>query len=177
MKLVRWTRFTWNLAKLPEAQDAFGTHFSFRHARDNEQEAVWTVAQRAFMLDADWTDTFKIFSDHLKTRIEETFLQKENHCLVLTHGARIIGVSVLCMQKESDSHLLSGPCILTEYQSRGLGTALLCNSLLALREGGLDQARGVTRQNGVAAKFVYSKFNSTSAPFNLETQPVEAAIG
>jgi ribosomal protein S18 acetylase RimI-like enzyme len=177
MKLVRWTRFTWNLAKLPGVQDDLGPHFSFRPARDDEQEAVWTVAQRSFLLDADWSDTFKIFSDHLETRIEETFLQKENHCLVLTHGSRIIGVSVLCMQQESDNQLISGPCILTEYRSRGLGTALLGRSLLSLREGGLDQAHGVTRQNGTAAKFVYSKFNSTSVPFDLETQLVGAAVG
>ena len=55
-----------------------------------------------------------------------------------------------------------------EYRNRGLGTALLHYSLKQLREAGLDQACGISKDNVVASKFIYTKFGSVSAPCDFE---------
>ena len=83
--------------------------------------------------------------------------------LVLTHGPRIIAASVLNTEVDADSHLVSGPCVLSEYCNRGLGTALLHASLLQLREAGLTKAAAITKENTAAGKFVYRKFGAESA--------------
>ncbi len=44
-------------------------------------------------------------------------------CLVLRHGQRIIGASVLSFDPEADSHLAPGPSILMEYRNRGIRDA------------------------------------------------------
>ena len=80
------------------------------------------------------------------------------------HGTRIIGASLLDPDPEAESNLVTGPCILNEYRSRGIGTALLYLSLRALRDAGLSEARALTKGNVPAAKFVYTKFESVNEP-------------
>jgi hypothetical protein len=45
---------------------------------------------------------------------------------------------------------------------------LLFQSLSALREAGFETARGITKSNVPAAKFVYTKFNSVAEPCDFE---------
>ncbi|MEO7723486.1 MAG: GNAT family N-acetyltransferase [Chthoniobacterales bacterium] len=51
-----------------------------------------------------------------------------------------------------------------EYRNRGLGTALLRESLRQLRAAGLYRATGFTKGNAPAAKFLYPKFNGVLTP-------------
>jgi predicted GNAT family acetyltransferase len=80
----------------------------------------------------------------------------------------VIGASALTTNPDATNHLLTGPCILMEYRNRGLATALLAESLIALREANLTVAHALTKQNSPASQFVYPKFNSTSEPFERE---------
>lgn len=170
MKLVRWTRFSWDLAKLPVLDIRIDPHYHIRPAIKEEERSIRNVIMSAFSLDMDWADTLENMKARLESEISAVFEQKDALCLVITHGARIIGASALNLDADAESNLISGPCILSEYRNRGLGSALLYESLLALRERGLQSARGVTKSNVPAAKFLYPKCNSVSESHEYQTQ-------
>ncbi len=168
MKLVRWLRFSWDLAKLPAPPFAMEPHYQIRAATRDEADTVLHVVMSAFSLDAAWADTLNTIREWLEAQIEESLSRKGAGCLVITHGARIIGASALDMKPEAESHLLTGPCVLSEYCSRGFGSALLYQSLLVLRDAGLSQAHAIAKGNVPVAKFIYPKFNSVSAPVDFD---------
>ncbi len=172
MKLVRWTRFTWDLTKLPALKSEADSHYHFRVAKQDDEKSVRSVIASAFSLDMDWSDTLKSLRDHFEAQIDRVFTEKEVPCIVVLHGTRIIGASSMDTNKEAENNLLSGPCVLSEYRNRGLGTTLLHRSLLLLRDAGLDKAHGITKYNVPAAKFIYPKFNSTSSQYDFEPELV-----
>ncbi len=174
MKLVRWTRFTWDLAKLPAEGIALEPHYHIRPVARIEEKAVRAAISSSFALDMNWSDTLINMKDWLESKLDEVFEHRVIPCLVVTHGARVIGASLLDPDLEAECHLISGPCILNEYRNRGIGTELLFQSLHALREAGFETARAVTKSNAPVAKFVYTKFNSVSEP--CEFEPVLAGF-
>jgi predicted N-acetyltransferase YhbS len=172
MKLVRWLRFTWDLAKLPAMEGAVDSHYHIRTATPEDEKVVRGVIASAFSLDMDWSDTLKNLREHFETQIEQVFEEKEVPCIVVSHGSRIIGASALSTNRDADNHLLSGPCILNEYRNRGLGTQVLRRSLQFLKDAGLGTAHGVTKHNVPAAKFIYPKFNSVNETYEFEPELV-----
>jgi predicted N-acetyltransferase YhbS len=168
MKLVRWTRFTWDLTKLPPQGRVLEANYHIRPVTRDEEKTVRSVIASSFALDMNWSDTLKTMKDWLETKLDEVFEHKAAPCLVVTHGTRVIGASTLDMSREAECHLVSGPCILNEYRNRGIGTELLFQSLSALREAGIEQARAITKSNVPVAKFVYTKFNSVGEPWEFE---------
>ena len=94
------------------------------------------------------------------TELQARLSRQHNNANVLCLGARIIGVSVLDRAENAENHLLTGPCILHEYRSRGLASLLLRSSLDTLRTAGLKHAYGIARDKTAAARFVL--------PFNLK---------
>lgn len=165
-------RFTWDLSKLPAAKSELESHYHIRTATSDDENAVRSVISSAFSLDMDWSDMLKSLRDHFEAQIDKVFTEKEAPCVVVLHGSRIIGASAYDLNKDAENHLLSGPCVLSEYRNRGIGTLLLQRSLQALREGGLDKAYGVTKYNVPAAKFIYPKFNSTSTSYDFQPELV-----
>lgn len=163
MKLVRWKRFTWQLAKLPPLEQTLPSHFVIRSATRDESKGVAQAVMTAFSLDSSWSDTLNLFRDRLEMELDLSFHRETTAAIVITHGPRIIAASVLNSDPEAESNLVSGPSVLTEYCNRGLGTALLYASLRQLREAGLESARAITKDNSTACKFVYPKFGSVSA--------------
>ena len=105
----------------------------------------------------------------------ERAFERENAGLPLTlrHGLRIIGAAILLPDAAAENHISPGPCVLLEYRNRGLGTALLGESLRQLREAGLSHAAARAKLNSPVAKFLYPKFNGTSSPY--DPSPVMAA--
>jgi len=168
MKLVRWTRFTWDLAKLPAEGSVLEAHYHIRLVTKDEEKTVRSVIASSFALDMNWSDTLKTMKDWMESNLDAVFAHKLVPCLVVTHGTRVIGASALDPNKEAEFHLLSGPCMLNEYRNRGIGSELLYQSLLALKEAGFEKARAITKSNVPVAKFVYTKFNSVSEPFEFE---------
>ena len=169
MKLVRWIRFTWDLSMLPALKTG-AAQYAVRMATPEDEKSVRSVISSAFSLDMDWSDTLKNLRDHFEAQIDKVFTEKEVPCVVILHGSRIIGASSMDTTKEAENNLLSGPCVLNEYRNRGLGTTLLHRSLSLLRDAGLGKARGVTKYNVPAAKFIYPKFNSVSEQFDIEPE-------
>src|ERR1700733_2105145 len=158
MKLVRWKRFTWQLKKLPPPDEKLPAHFITRPAVREEARAVAHVVMTAFSLDSTWSDTLNQFRDRLEMQLDLAFQRETFPALVITHGPRIIAASVLNSDPDADSNLVSGPCVLTEYCNRGLGTALLHASLKQYAEAGLPHVSGITKENTTACKFLYPKF-------------------
>jgi hypothetical protein len=175
MKLVRWKRFIWELSKLPPYEYKLPTPYVFRAAAREELKAVTNVVITAFSLDSAWSDTLNLFRERLEIQIEQAFARESVPALVVTHGPRIIAASVISTEVDSDSHLVSGPCVFSEYCNRGMGTALLHQTLVQLRVAGLERAAVVTKVNTPACKFVFTKFDSTGASYDLKPYvPVES---
>lgn len=143
--------------------------FKIRPFAKEEEKVIRNTISSAFRLDTSWSDALNRMQERFQADLDEVFDQKESSaCLVLTHGTRIIGASALNFNKEAAFHLASGPSILVEYRNRGLGTALLYHSLIALKAEGLQQAHGVSKLNVPAAKFLYPKFNSVSEEYEYD---------
>ncbi len=180
MKLLRWTRFSWDLTRLAPVYPAIDSHYRIRQATAEDEKAVRTVVFSAFTLDSNWNFLLRDIRDKLEASLREVFHDKhdkhdngERLCLVVTHGSRVIGVSALSASLDAESHLLTGPCILMEYRNRGLATALLAQSLITLKEVNITSAYGLTKLNSPTSQFVYTKFGSSSVPY--EYQPHLAA--
>ncbi len=171
MKWTRWTRFAWDLTRLAPAYPAVDSRYQIRQVTAEDEKAVRTVVLSAFTLDSNWAFMMNVLRAQLEAALDSLFDEKRSNDadgprptgLVVTHGSRIIGVSVLTTRRDAENHLLTGPCILMEYHNRGLATALLAQSLLVLRDAGIKTAYGMTVQNAPTGQFVYSKFDSTSA--------------
>ena len=171
MKLVRWKRFIWDLTKLPPLANPLPDQYVVRSAARDEAKLVSHMVFTALALDSAWCDTLQLFRDRLAAQIDQAFAREASPALVIMHGPRIIAASVISTEPEADSHLVSGPCVLVEYGNRGLGTALLHETLALLQSSGLQRAAAVTKDNVPACKFVYPKFGSTSAAYDFAQQP------
>jgi predicted N-acetyltransferase YhbS len=172
MKLVRWKRFHWDLSKLSPPETALPAHFHIRSATREDARAVHDVIISSFTSDSSWSDAFSRFRERLEQQLEGAFLRATIPALVVTHGQRVIGASLLCTDADAESHLLSGPCVLNEYRNRGLGSLLLFHSLKALESSGLAQACGICKETAPTSKFVYRKFGSTSEPCQFDPAPL-----
>ena len=170
MKLVRWKRFTWDLTQLPPLDRLLPDQYVVRPAARDEAKLVNHVVFTTLTLDAAWCDTLQLFRDRLAAQLDQAFARETAPALVIMHGSRIIAASVVSTEADAASNLVSGPCVLAEYGNRGLGTALLHQTLEFLRGSGLARATAVTKDNVAACKFVYPKFGSTSEPFDFAQQ-------
>lgn len=165
MKLVQWVRFTWDLDKLPTFGAALPAHYSFIAPSRADEKELRAVIGRSFAHDTSWGDAIHEVNDMLDGWLEHAFEPANTAlCLALRHGLRIIGAAILVADPAAENHLSPGPCVLMEYRNRGLGTALLGESLRQLREAGLSRVRALTKSNAPVAKFLYPKFNGVLTP-------------
>jgi len=169
MNLTSWLKFVWDVRNFQAPPHDLPAHYAVRRAVRSEEEIVRKAIFSTFSLDSDWNDSFNIIWPTLNTQIGETFDAKEPKSLVLTHGTRIIGASILAAEADAEISIVSGPCILAEYRNRGLGTALLAASLAFLSESGLETACAITKKNITVSKFVYPKLGGKSEPYDSAT--------
>ncbi|MFZ4682886.1 MAG: GNAT family N-acetyltransferase [Terrimicrobiaceae bacterium] len=168
---ISWLRFTWDLEKIPTAEPEVPAPYVLRLAESSEADDVQKTVASAFSMDTGWGDIQKFLIEWMGKNVGLAFEKdSKSRCLVLRHGTRIIGASVLSTDAEAENHLTTGPCILHEYGSRGLGSLLLKASLFTLREAGLKRAHGITREKTAAARFIYPKSGGTSEPWTLELE-------
>ncbi|MBX9742284.1 MAG: GNAT family N-acetyltransferase [Chthoniobacterales bacterium] len=150
------SHFVWQTVSIPPVLEG---SFFVRRARFEEKEKATQVALLGLKMSTEWYDAVDQVSASIEEASQRAFTQQqEPSCLVVAHGGRIIGVSILDCNEEAASHLASGPWVLTEYRNRGIGSLLLQASLHDLAEQGITEVRGTTRTHGVAARFVYPKF-------------------
>ncbi len=166
MKLLRWVRFTWDLAKLPPSTCELPEHYQIAPAAREEESELRQVISRSFVLDATWNPATQDVRQMIDAWLDEAFASPSTIFLALRHGLRIIGVSVLSPYPAGENHLTPGPCVLVEYRNRGFGTGLLEHSLRALREAGVSRAITISKENAPAARFLYPKFSGVLTPNN-----------
>ena len=165
MKLVRWVRFTWNLEEPIAAEATLPTHYHFAPGTEADENEIRTVITRSFAHDSFWGDAMHEVDSLLEGWLERALdPASEVHCLTLRHGLRIIGAAILNPDPASENHLIPGPCVVLEYRNRGLGGALLGESLRVLRQAGLTQVHARAKMNSPVARFLYPKYNGTPAP-------------
>ena len=164
---ISWLRFEWDLTGLPVDSDKSTAPFVVRSAEKGEEETIQKVAASAFSMDTAWGDARSFITEQITKNIAEAFARETPSCVVLQHGTRIIGISALHLG-EGENNLLTGPCILHEYRSRGLASLLLQASLTTLRDAGLSKAHGIAREKTPTARFVYPKFGGTSVPWTTD---------
>jgi hypothetical protein len=158
----QWLRFKWDLGVLADTETPSHPPFIVRLAERDEASVVQKVVHSAFSMDASWGDTTKNLEEYLRVGVAASLSTDPVHCIVLQHGSRVIGASAFSIDPAETNNLLTGPCILHEYRSRGLGSWMLELSLLALRDHGMKQAYGVSRVYTPSAKFLYPKFGGVS---------------
>ena len=174
MKQIQWVRFTWDLEKLPTLGSALPKHYHFAAASRADERELRTVIARSFAHDTSWGDAIHEVNGMIDGWLERAFEpEKGGICLALRHGLRIIGAAILIPDALAENHLSPGPCVLMEYRNRGLGTALLGESLRKLREAGLTRGVALAKINAPVAKFLYPKFDGTLTPGS--TTPLLAA--
>lgn len=167
-----WLLFHWDLADFSGGDRPALPPFVFRRAEADEADVILRVVASALMMERAWSGGRGAFGETLEKDCAAALDAEPPGAVVVQHGSRIIGASILRTTEDAESHLLTGPCILHEYRSRGLGSALLHDSLEFLRASGLRTARGFARVNSTAARFVYPKFGGTPEP---QTSPRLAA--
>ena len=167
MKMVGWLRFTWESQMLPGASYLIKEEYSIRRAAKQEKTQAWQVISSCFLLDTCWNDVLSDLLPQIRYDFDEKFSHREIDCLVITHGNRTIGASLIKPSSEISNHLLSGPCISNEYRNRGFGSLLLKESLLAVAKQGVSRVFGITRSMSSAAKFVYPKFGGTAEKYEM----------
>lgn len=164
MKLLNWVRFTWNLTRLPESALDLPEHYRIAPAVKEDETEVRKVFSSSFLLDPAWNPTIKDVMQSVQMRLDDVFTSAQGTCLVLRHGARIIGATVLSLDFDAEDHLAPGPSILVEYRNRGFGTLLLENSLRMLRDTGLIHATGIAPDSAPVTRFLYPKFDAVISP-------------
>ncbi|MCX6968875.1 MAG: GNAT family N-acetyltransferase [Verrucomicrobia bacterium] len=168
--MISWICFEWKTSGLPKDGVSFEP-FVIRAAEKSEQESVAKSIKSAFSMDSVWGDVSRPLAEKIAAGIEAAFLLPEPSCVVLAHGSRVIGASVLDGSPDATNHLSSGPCILHEYRNRGLASGLLAASLAFLQKKEIAVARGLTRANSITARFIYPKFGGVSHP--IEGDPLK----
>lgn len=163
MRLINWIQFTWDLAALPDSAPELPEHYQISPATAEDEKELRRVVTSSFALDPDWNTTMQEVLQTVEGWLRSTLEKSTDSCLVLRHGTRIIGASVLSFEPDAPHHLAPGPCVLMEYRNRGFGTHLLGRSLMTLRDNGLSRAIGVAKENSPVTKFLYTKFNGTAA--------------
>jgi GNAT superfamily N-acetyltransferase len=167
MKLLNWVRFTWDLNELSSSTIDLPNHYQITPALAEDETAVRKVLSCSFLLDPAWNPAIGEVMHSLQSWLDRAFIAEENTCLALRHGSRIIGASVLCLDRAAENNFAPGPCILMEYRNRGFGTWLLQASLQLLRDSGITQASGIARELSPVAKFLYPKYNGVASPAKI----------
>ncbi len=166
MRFENWLQFKWDLststgAEVPPAP------FHIEQVAKADLDVVIELVGRSLLLDPDWGNTLHAYRSQILALIERAFQIPIPLGVLLFHGKRAIGLSILDPNVASVNHLVTGPCILSEYRNRGLGSALLACSLELLRELDFPHACGVTRDKTVAGRHVYPKFHGVASPISI----------
>jgi len=164
MNITRWVSFTWDLAKADLPALPAPRHYRISVGGAEEQEELQRVINKSLALDPSWNSSLHEAKAIVANSITRAVEVDSTLRLVLRHGTRVIGGTLLGADANAPEQLVPGPCVLMEYRNRGLGTLLLNAALRQLRESGLSRACAITRDRSPAARFVYPKFGGNPSP-------------
>jgi ribosomal protein S18 acetylase RimI-like enzyme len=165
-----WIRFTWDLGALPAQPPPLDKRYHIDAATAEDSDALIAAITGSYSMEQTWSTDLEIRIALARQLVKDRLPDDDIEFIALRHGTRIIAASALNQKIESPSQLPLGICVLNEYRCRGLGSALLYESLRQLREKGLKTAHVVTRKGVTAERYLYPKFGATSRV--LETEAV-----
>ena len=157
-----WTLFSWNLSQLDAQPPILPPGHMLKSATREHEQEIHELVDRAFKFEQQWSGSFSKISVPVHERIQQAFRSQTHPAIALMHGSRIIAASCLCTEPDAAFHFISGPCVLPEYRSRGLGTTLLIESLITLKASEVHVARAISKDGTIASKFVYRKLSSVA---------------
>ena len=164
-----WLRFSWDLIQLPASVPP-PEHYQVTPVTAEDEKELRKVILSSFALDPSWNPALQEMSDLIESWLARSFSGTDlpPSGLVLRHGSRIIGASMLQLETEAEQQQLApGPCIMMEYRNRSFGTLLLDHSLRRLAEAGLKSASALAPGSSIVARYLYPKFGGTSSPHDL----------
>ncbi len=170
MNTLSWLRFTWDLGQLPDPPIEPPKRFSFRLAVRDDREMTTQLIKRAFGMDTEWYEGLPQAFGVIDPWMQKAFELKEVPCLLLCDGSRAVGASLLHHEPAAENHLISGPCISSEYRSRKLGTLLFDASLRQLQLYGVGTARGVAKEKSLAARWLYPRYGAQVEGYPLPAE-------
>src|SRR5438874_12832264 len=104
MKLVRWKRFGWDLAKLPDFESRLSSAYNIRSASRDEEKTVHSLIFNAFGLDSPWDDSLRLLRGFVESQLTSSFLHRALPCLVITHGNRILAALALTVTEAAHTY-------------------------------------------------------------------------
>jgi hypothetical protein len=165
---VPWLLFSWNLLEEQRSPASVPDGLVLKLADKLDEREIQAVVSRSFSFDQQWSGSYGRIAEPLEQRIQQAFRYQPLPALALVHGSRIIAASCLSTDENAASHLLSGPCVLPEYRSRGLASILLAETLHQLQQARIPVARAFCLDGTTASKFVYPKFGSVREKYAEE---------
>jgi len=173
--------YRWNTAAVPSPGPEVPPPLRVDELQGEPPANLLKLAEKACCEDNSLGTPRGYFQEYFSSVAEKISGRRDAiHSIVLRHGERMIGASLLDTGEEAENHLLTGPCVLHEYQGRGLGSLLFHRSLLHLAGAGLQEIRGFSLGRSKLDRYVYSKFGGISesrsnAPKGQETEEIQPA--
>ena len=160
--ISQWVRYTWDLSRPSRETFDIGmpSEFTVRAGTPAEAETIHRVVIKAYASDPIWLPTLAAIEQRMRARIDETISSSSSIYLLVEYRGSVVAVSGIAESHATDQNLLTRICVLPDYQRRGVGRALLLESLLWLRERGLRTAQVYTRQGSLADRKMYPLFGS-----------------
>jgi RimJ/RimL family protein N-acetyltransferase len=158
-----WLRFSWRLRGRAFSYSV-APGYAVRIAQRDEIDSVIACALAAYASDPTWTGILKNIEQRLSARIRATLGAPGVHYAVAVKGDEICGVSAASLERHDGHNLITGTCVSSKHQGKGLGIAVLGDCLTWLRDQGLEEAQVYTDPAAVAAQRVYPRFDAKCEP-------------
>lgn len=155
-----WVRYRWNLKDLVNTCLSVPKNFTFDKAEAAEKQQIIEVVIEAYSSDPVWRSQIADIKKRMTGRVEETIGQPNSAYIVARQKSKIVAVSGIAKAHRTDQNLLTGICVLPDFQRRGLGKFLLGQSLSELKSMGLNSARVYTEEGSLADLKIYPLFGS-----------------
>jgi GNAT superfamily N-acetyltransferase len=173
--------YRWNTSGIPSPGPEAPTPLRLIELQGEPPADLLKLAEKACCEDTSLGSPKGFFQEYFEEMAERASDQRQAiHSILLRHGERMIGASLLDTNPDAENHLLTGPCVLHEYQGRGLGSLLFHRSLLHLAGSGVKEARGFCLSRSKLDRYVYAKFGGISesrmaSPKAQETAEIQQA--
>ena len=155
---TNWVRFDWPLSgRCFENPPVPG--YTLRAARTDDVVSMREIVGLAYRSDSVWNENVSTIQERVMERVKNRIADPEAHFVLAVYCGQVIGLNGVAITSYTQMNLITGICVSTEHQGRGIGKALLSCSLTWLRDQGLSVATVTTDKRAIAA-YVYSHFNA-----------------
>ncbi len=158
MKSKSWMKFAWELGAVPEVPASVPFGLRLQVVTSEEEPDLFEVLAKSAGLDSSLINAGRGLQRYFSEEAPRLWRGKQRRSLAVCHGERIIAGTVYLLKEDEPAHLVSGPCVLSEYRNRGIGAWLLHYSLYDLQTQGLKKVFGVCKQHSILEKYIYPKF-------------------